>query len=87
MSGLQHHKEMSMFSCNACGSAERRDEAVDEVFNVDGDYVLVARVPSTVCLRCGERSFSRHTTEKVRLLVHEQAKSPRSVPLRVYEYA
>ena len=43
-----------MFSCSACGSAERRDEAVDEVFNVDGEYVLVARVPSTVCLRCGE---------------------------------
>ena len=76
-----------MSSCSACGSAERRDEAVDEVFNVDGDYVLVARVPSTVCHRCGERSFSRETTEKVRLLVHEQAKSPRSVPLRVYEYA
>ena len=76
-----------MSSCSACGSAERRDEAVDEVFNVDGDYVLVARVPSTVCHRCGERSFSRETTEKVRLLVREQAKSPRSVPLRVYEYA
>ena len=73
-----------MSSCSACGSAERRDEAVDEVFNVNGDYVLVARVPSTVCLRCGERSGSaerpRTYIEKVRLLVHEQAISPRSVP-------
>ena len=76
-----------MSSCSACGSAERRDEAVDEVFNVNGVYVLVARVPSTVCLRCGERSFSRETTEKVRLLVREQAKSSRSIPLHVYEYA
>ena len=76
-----------MFRCSVCRAGECRDEAVDEVFNVDGDYVLVARVPSTVCLRCGERSFSRETMEKVRLLVHEQAKSPRSVPLRVYEYA
>ena len=76
-----------MSSRSACGAAERRDEAVDEVFNVDGEYVLVARVPSTVCLKCGERSFSRETTEKVHLLVREQAKSPRSVPLRVYEYA
>lgn len=76
-----------MFSCSVCGSAERNDEFVDEVFNVDGEYALVARVPSLVCTRCGERSFSRETTERVRTLVHEQAKSERSVPLHVYEYA
>ena len=82
-----HSKKMIMFNCSACGAGEGRGEAVDEVFNVDGEYVLVARVPSTVCQKCGERSFSRETTEKVRLLVHKQGKSPRSVPLHVYEYA
>ena len=67
------HNEMSMSSCSACGSAERRDEAVDEVFNVDGDYVLVARsVPSTVCLRCGERSFSRADHGKGAIVGHEK---------------
>ena len=82
-----HSKKMIMFNCSGCGAAERRDESVDKVFNVDGEYVLVARVPSTVCQKCGERSFSRETAEKVRLLVHEHGKSPRSVPLHVYEYA
>ena len=76
-----------MSSCSVCGSAERKDEFVDEVFNVEGEYALVARVPSIVCTKCGERSFSRETTEKVRKLVHEQGRSERSVPLRVYEYA
>ena len=76
-----------MFNCSTCGAGEWRDEAVDEVFNVDGEYVLVASVPSTVCHKCGERSFSRETTEKVRRLVHEQGKSARSVALHVYEYA
>ena len=84
---VPHLKGMSMFSCSACGAGEHRDEAVDEIFQVDGEFVLVARVPSTVCLKCGERSFSRETAEKVRLLVHEQGKPPRSVPLHVYEYA
>lgn len=58
-----------------------------EVFKVDGRYVLVGDVPATVCRRCGERSFSRQTTEKVRLLVHGQATAARSVPLQVYEFA
>ena len=76
-----------MFNCSACGSGKCTDEAVDEVFNVDGEYVFVARVPSTVCLKCGERSFSRGTTEKVHMLVHEQEKSPQSVPLYIHEFA
>ena len=75
-----------MFNCSVCGSVKCRDEAVDEVFNVDGEYVLVARVPSKVCMNCGERSLGRETTEKVRGLVHEPGKSPRSVSLHVYEF-
>ena len=58
-----------------------------EVFKVDGRYVLVGDVPATGCRRCGERSFSRENTEKVRLLVHGQAAAARSVPLQVYEFA
>ena len=62
-------------------------EVLEEVFSVDGRYVLVEGVPSTVCTRCGERSFSRETTEKVPQLVHGQAEPVRSVPMGVYEFA
>lgn len=72
--------------CVVCHAEERREERVDEVFKVDGRYVLVTGAPSTVCGRCGERSFSRETTEKVRLMVHGGAPAARSVPMRVYEY-
>ena len=54
-------------ACNVCNAEESHIEFVEEVFKVDGRYVLVGRVPSTVCQRCGERSFSRETTERVRL--------------------
>ena len=70
-----------------CRGADSREELVDEVFKVHGRYVLVGGVPASVCRRCRERSFSRETTEKVRLLVHGQAAAARSVPLQVYEFA
>lgn len=76
-----------MFTCIVCSADQSLTELVEEVFKVDGRYALVGDVPATVCQRCGERSFSRETTEKVRLLVHGQATAARSVPLQVYEFA
>ena len=76
-----------MFTCGVCHGKENRGESVEEVFWVHGRYVLVGGVPSTVCQRCGERSFSRETTEKVRQLVHGEAKAAKSVPMQVYDFA
>ena len=76
-----------MFTCGVCHGKESRSESVDEFFQADGRHVLVGGVPSTVCDRCGERSFSRETTEKVRQLVHGEAKAAKSVPMQVYEFA
>ena len=76
-----------MFTCAVCHGNEGHGELVEEVFNVDGRYVLIGGVPSTVCQRCGERSFSRETTEKVRQLVHGEAKAAKSVPMQVYDFA
>ena len=75
-----------MSTCIVCHAEESREERVDEVFKVDGRYVLVTGAPSTVCRRCGERSFRRETTEKVRLMVHSKAQAAKSVPMQVYEY-
>lgn len=72
--------------CNVCKAEENHIEFVEKVFKVDGCYVLVGGVPSQVCKRCGERSFSRETTEKVRFMVHEQSDAVKSVPIQVYEY-
>ena len=74
-----------MFNCVACASEESKTETVEQVFKVDGRYVLVGDVPSTVCIRCGEPSVTREVTERVRQLVHDQPDTGKSVPLQVYQ--
>jgi YgiT-type zinc finger domain-containing protein len=75
-----------MFTCPVCHANESREKLTEEIFQIDGKYVLVDRIPATVCVRCGEETFSRETTEKVRLLVHGQAKPTKSISLEVFEF-
>ena len=60
---------------------------MDEVFHIDGQYVLVSGAPAVVCTRCGEKAFSRETVEKVRLMIHGGAESDASVPMQVFRFA
>lgn len=75
---------MSNFKCHVCGSDAAKDEVVSEVFAVQGRRVLVERIPAQVCRRCGEPTFSRETTERIRLLVHGAGQPVRTVPLEVF---
>ena len=84
--GRLHDTEVTMFTCPVCHSQECREELVEEIFQIDGKYVLVDRIPATVCVRCGEETFSRETTERVRLLVHGNAKPTKSLALQVFEF-
>ena len=43
-----------MFRCHVCGATEARQASVDEVFVIDGKYVLVEGIPASICARCGE---------------------------------
>jgi len=47
-----------MFHCHVCGKTESRQELVSEVFDIDGKLVQVEQIPATVCLHCGEPTFS-----------------------------
>ena len=76
-----------MFICHVCYSRESRQKLTAEIFHIDGKYALVDRIPATVCIRCGEETFSRETTERVRLLVHGQARPVKSIALDVFEFA
>ena len=40
-----------------------------------------------VCERCGEATFSRETTEKIRRLVHGAGRPGKTVPLDVFALA
>lgn len=73
-----------MFQCHVCGNTTARSELVSEVFTVEGRRVLVEKIPAQVCTRCGESTFSREVTEKIRVLVHGEAAPARTVPLDVF---
>lgn len=74
-----------MLTCLVCGAKESREEFVEEVFRVDGKYVLVDHIPARVCARCAEETFSRETTERIRLMVHGPARPTQSTTLKIFE--
>jgi YgiT-type zinc finger domain-containing protein len=76
-----------MFKCHVCGSTSATEKSVSEVFTIDGRPVLVEHIPAQVCDRCGEATFSRTTTEKVRRLVHGEGRPIRTVPMDVFAMA
>jgi YgiT-type zinc finger domain-containing protein len=78
--------EVDMFRCHVCGSTESYTELVSEVFHIDNQPVLVEQIPARVCARCGEATFSRETTERIRRMVHGESTPVRSVPMNVFAY-
>jgi len=75
--------ELTMFKCHVCGGSAAKSGFVSEVFTIDDRRVLVEHIPAQVCERCGEATFSRETTEKIRQLVHD-ARPAKTVPLDVF---
>ena len=76
-----------MFRCHVCGKTEERQELVNEVFDIDGKPARVENIPATVCMNCGETVFSRETTERVRRIVHGEAKPVKSVQMDVFAFS
>jgi HTH-type transcriptional regulator / antitoxin MqsA len=76
-----------MFTCHVCRSTEFRQVYVDQMFMVNDSFVVVEHVPAEVCERCGEKIFSRATTEKVRKLLHGGQKPARRVEVDVFDLA
>lgn len=72
-----------MFKCQICGNLTATTAFVNEVFTIDDRRVLVEQVPAQVCQRCGETTFSRETTERIRRLVHD-TRPTKTVPLEVF---
>ena len=76
-----------MFHCHVCGGNTAKPESVSEVFTVDGRRVLVESIPAQVCARCGEATFARETTEKIRQLVHGAGQPSKTVSLDVFAFS
>ena len=75
-----------MFQCYVCGSEQMRAELVNEVFLIEGSFILVENIPAKVCTHCGEATFSRDTTEKIRRMVHGEAQPVKSIEVDVFAF-
>ena len=76
-----------MFRCHVCSSTEAKKEYVNEIFQIDNKRVLVEHIPAVVCVRCGEETFSRETTERIRQMVHGEAKPVKAISMDVFTFA
>ncbi len=75
-----------MFKCHVCQSEDSHQELINEIFQIDGKFYLVEQIPAMVCSRCGEEIFSRETTERIRVMLHSQAKLVKSISVDVFSY-
>lgn len=75
-----------MSTCHVCGSNQSHPELVNEVFQIKGKIYLVEKIPAQVCSRCGEFTFSRETTEKVRKMLHGDSQPVDSIKIDVLAY-
>lgn len=75
-----------MFKCHVCNSEESHQELVSEIFEIDGRFYLVEQIPAIVCSHCGEESFSRETTERIRVMLHGEAQPIKSISVDVFAY-
>ena len=75
-----------MSECAVCGCKQSRIDLVDEVFQVDGAYVLVEGIPAKICTRCGEQAVSLKTAEAIRKAVRGGELSGRSIQMQVFDF-
>lgn len=75
-----------MALCEICGSTKFSEELLNEVFQIQGKLVLVERIPAKVCVQCGEITFSRETTERIRQMLNEKHQPIRSINVDVYAF-
>ncbi len=76
-----------MFQCHVCGSQQMQEELVNEVFLIEGKFILMENIPAKVCTHCGEAIFSRETTEKIRRMVYGEAQPVKSIEVDVFTFA
>ena len=78
--------EAVMNKCDVCGNTTFHVTRTEEVFNLDGHFVLVEHIPARICDRCGDASFDRETTENIRRMVHGHKQAERTLNVDVFAY-
>jgi HTH-type transcriptional regulator / antitoxin MqsA len=63
---MVNQAELNMEICDICEASGFRQEKVSETFTINGTAVTVDNIPATVCVQCGDRTFSKESAEQLR---------------------
>jgi YgiT-type zinc finger domain-containing protein len=55
-----------------CGTLDLLDSRIDESFEIQGKTFQVREIPVKLCPTCGDMTFSREVTEKLRRSLNQQ---------------
>ncbi len=78
-----------MYECAvaACSGGAVREDTFDNAYLIRGEHVVVYGVPVTVCVNCGELSFSARNTEKVRVMLYDDDQKPgKRITIPAFEF-
>jgi len=75
-----------MSQCHVCYCDQFHLNVTSEVFRIEDRFLLVENIPVMVCDRCGEEVFDRKTMERVRVLLHGDARPNRTVEVGVFSF-
>lgn len=78
------NSKIGMNQCHVCSGKNFYSEITSEVFQIGGHLMLVEHIPMMVCDRCDKETFDRETMERVRALLHGDAKPTRTVEIGVF---
>ena len=70
MDQVQGEKKMKVGVCPICGG-EMADKNVDVAETIDGKLVIIRGVSAEVCVRCGERLYSKEEMKKMEKLLEK----------------
>ena len=73
-----------MYKCTVCGSSEYLDDKINNVFNINGDIIIVDNIPAKICKKCGDQSFSRDTLAHIQSLIYGKPK--KYIKAKSFEY-
>ncbi len=74
-----------MYQCTVCGTSEYKEDKVEKVFNIDGEIVIVDKIPAKICKKCGEVSFTRDTLAHIQSIIYGEPQ--KYVKAKSFEYA
>lgn len=79
-------QRLEFMTCDFCG-ARVTEQEVTYTVEVDGQWIIIERVPAKVCPQCGEKLYSPETVERLQAIAWGGKEPQRVVQTPVFDFA